>query len=102
MDSGIIMAIYKLLPLIFLNVLGTMYKMVGPVFQVDFQRPVVISKIATQGAKQLFTSHFVLNYTIFYSTDRKRWSWYKGYSKTFKKASDYFSVYYNTCKRFYI
>lgn len=54
--------------------------------QVDFQRPVVISKIATQGAKQFFTSHFVLNYTIFYSTDRKRWSWYKGDSKTSRKT----------------
>ncbi|XP_060784747.1 coagulation factor V [Neoarius graeffei] len=54
--------------------------------QVDFQRPVVISKIATQGAKRLFTSHYVLNYTIFYSTDRKRWSWYKGDSKTSKKT----------------
>uniref|UniRef100_A0A4W4EHW2 ferroxidase n=1 Tax=Electrophorus electricus TaxID=8005 RepID=A0A4W4EHW2_ELEEL len=39
--------------------------------QVDFQRPVVISKVATQGAKQLFTSHFVQNYTVSYSTDRK-------------------------------
>ncbi|KAI5621196.1 coagulation factor V precursor, partial [Silurus asotus] len=56
--------------------------------QVDFQRPVVISKIATQGAKQLFTSNFVMNYTIFYSTDRKKWSWYKGDSKTSKKAID--------------
>ncbi|KAG7331178.1 hypothetical protein KOW79_005147 [Hemibagrus wyckioides] len=54
--------------------------------QVDFQRPVVISKIATQGAKQIFTSHYVLNYTIFYSTDRKRWSWYKGDSKTSRKT----------------
>ncbi|KAB5577055.1 hypothetical protein PHYPO_G00205580 [Pangasianodon hypophthalmus] len=57
-----------------------------PWIQVDFQRPVVISKIATQGAKQLFTSHFVLNYTIFYSTDRKKWSWYKGDSKTSRKT----------------
>ncbi|KAM9486470.1 coagulation factor V isoform 2-T2 [Clarias gariepinus] len=56
--------------------------------QVDFQRPVVISKIATQGAKQIFTSNYVLNYTIFYSTDRKRWSWYKGDSKTSRKTFD--------------
>lgn len=69
-------------------------KMAGLAVQVDFQRPVVISKIATQGAKRLFTSHYVLNYTIFYSTDRKRWSWYKGDSKTSKKASDSFSVQY--------
>uniref|UniRef100_A0AAY5EHU5 ferroxidase n=1 Tax=Electrophorus electricus TaxID=8005 RepID=A0AAY5EHU5_ELEEL len=52
--------------------------------QVDFQRPVVISKVATQGAKQLFTSHFVQNYTVSYSTDRKRWIFYKGDSKTFE------------------
>ncbi|XP_060732353.1 coagulation factor V isoform X1 [Tachysurus vachellii] len=58
----------------------------GDWIQVDFQRPVVISKIATQGAKQLFTPHYVLNYTIFYSTDRKRWSWYKGDSKTSRKT----------------
>ncbi|XP_076857602.1 coagulation factor V [Brachyhypopomus gauderio] len=53
--------------------------------QVDFQRPVVISKVATQGAKQLFTSHFVQNYTVSYSTDRKRWIFYKGDSKAFRK-----------------
>lgn len=70
------------------NMLQGNNKIVGPAVQVDFQRPVVISKIATQGAKQLFTSHYVLNYTIFYSTDRKRWSWYKGHSKTMRKASD--------------
>uniref|UniRef100_A0AAY5ETV7 F5/8 type C domain-containing protein n=1 Tax=Electrophorus electricus TaxID=8005 RepID=A0AAY5ETV7_ELEEL len=54
--------------------------------QVDFQRPVVISKVATQGAKQLFTSHFVQNYTVSYSTDRKRWIFYKGDSKAFRKT----------------
>lgn len=77
-------------------------KMVGPAVQVDFQRPVVISKIATQGAKQFFTSHFVLNYTIFYSTDRKRWSWYKGDSKTSRKVNYCFSVYYNTYQKYLI
>uniref|UniRef100_A0A671T3V5 ferroxidase n=1 Tax=Sinocyclocheilus anshuiensis TaxID=1608454 RepID=A0A671T3V5_9TELE len=62
-----------------------------PVFQVDFQRPVVISKVATQGAKQLLKHHFVLNYTISYSTDKKKWTFYKGDSDTVRKASDYFS-----------
>uniref|UniRef100_A0AAR2IT94 ferroxidase n=1 Tax=Pygocentrus nattereri TaxID=42514 RepID=A0AAR2IT94_PYGNA len=59
-----------------------------PWIQVDFQRPVVVSKVATQGAKQLFSSHFVLNYTISYSTDRKRWIYYKGDSKLSRKASN--------------
>ncbi|XP_072541306.1 coagulation factor V [Salminus brasiliensis] len=58
----------------------------GEWIQVDFQRPVVISKVATQGAKQLFTSHFVLNYTVSYSTDRKRWIFYKGDSKAARKT----------------
>uniref|UniRef100_A0A8B9H8Z8 ferroxidase n=1 Tax=Astyanax mexicanus TaxID=7994 RepID=A0A8B9H8Z8_ASTMX len=53
----------------------------GEWIQVDFQRPVVISKVATQGAKQFLTSHYVLNYTISYSTDRKRWIFYKADSK---------------------
>ncbi|XP_036438587.1 coagulation factor V [Colossoma macropomum] len=57
-----------------------------PWIQVDFQRPVVISKVATQGAKQLFSSHFVLNYTISYSTDRRRWIFYKGDSKASRKT----------------
>nr|XP_061826788.1 venom prothrombin activator pseutarin-C non-catalytic subunit-like isoform X1 [Nerophis lumbriciformis] len=49
--------------------------------QVDFQRPVVISQVATQGAKQLFHSQFVTNYSISYSNDRRRWSVYKGESR---------------------
>lgn len=66
-----------------------------PVFQVDFQRPVAISKVATQGAKQFLKHNFVLNYTISYSTDKKKWTFYKGDSATVKKASDYFSVVVN-------
>uniref|UniRef100_A0A671T5B0 ferroxidase n=1 Tax=Sinocyclocheilus anshuiensis TaxID=1608454 RepID=A0A671T5B0_9TELE len=54
----------------------------GQHIQVDFQRPVVISKVATQGAKQLLKHHFVLNYTISYSTDKKKWTFYKGDSDT--------------------
>lgn len=63
-----------------------------PVLQVDFQRPVVISKVATQGAKQFLKHNFVLNYTISYSTDKKKWTFYKGDSDTVRKASDYFCV----------
>lgn len=65
-----------------------------PAFQVDFQRPVVISKVATQGARQYLKHNFVLNYTISYSTDKKKWIFYKGDSDTVRKASDYL---YNKC-----
>uniref|UniRef100_A0A8C1HZ00 Coagulation factor V n=1 Tax=Cyprinus carpio carpio TaxID=630221 RepID=A0A8C1HZ00_CYPCA len=54
----------------------------GQHIQVDFQRPVVISKVATQGAKQFLSHNFVLNYTISYSTDKKKWTFYKGDSDT--------------------
>ncbi|XP_028655575.1 coagulation factor V [Erpetoichthys calabaricus] len=53
--------------------------------QVDLQRPVVISKVATQGAKQMFTSLYVKEYWISYSTDKKRWIYYRGNSTTFRK-----------------
>ncbi|KAM4608866.1 coagulation factor V [Polymixia lowei] len=54
--------------------------------QVDFLRPVVISQVATQGAKQMFHSQFVTSYTISYSTDRRRWIFYKGDSDDFRKT----------------
>ncbi|CAB1421067.1 unnamed protein product [Pleuronectes platessa] len=54
--------------------------------QVDFQRPVVISQVATQGAKQMFNSHFVVKYFISYSTDRRKWIFYKGDSKGLRKV----------------
>ncbi|KAG5833345.1 hypothetical protein ANANG_G00274960 [Anguilla anguilla] len=70
----------------------------GNWIQVDFQRPVVISKVATQGAKQLFTSHYVEKYTISYSTDRRKWTVYKGISnrKTFTANENYHEVKENT------
>ncbi|KAK6486843.1 coagulation factor V [Huso huso] len=52
--------------------------------QVDFQRPVVISKVATQGAKKMFRSLYVTEYWVSYSTDRKRWVYYKGNSTSFR------------------
>ncbi|XDV30260.1 hypothetical protein PO909_033215 [Leuciscus waleckii] len=58
----------------------------GQHIQVDFQRPVAISKVVTQGAKHYFTHNFVLNYTISYSTDKKKWIFYKGDSDTVRKA----------------
>ncbi|XP_057192120.1 coagulation factor V isoform X2 [Triplophysa rosa] len=58
----------------------------GQYIQVDFQRPVVISKVATQGAKQFLKSNFVLNYTISYSTDKKKWFFYKGDSDAVRKT----------------
>ncbi|XP_060944214.1 coagulation factor V [Limanda limanda] len=54
--------------------------------QVDFQRPVVISQVATQGAKQMFNSHFVVKYFISYSTDRRKWIFYKGDSRGLRKV----------------
>ncbi|KAK2840349.1 hypothetical protein Q5P01_014089 [Channa striata] len=54
--------------------------------QVDFQRPVVISQVATQGAKQMFLSQFVVQYAISYSTDRRRWIFYKGDSRDLRKV----------------
>ncbi|XP_051762250.1 coagulation factor V isoform X1 [Ctenopharyngodon idella] len=58
----------------------------GQYIQVDFQRPVVISKVATQGARQYLKHNFVLNYTISYSTDKKKWIFYKGDSDTVRKT----------------
>ncbi|CAG5865387.1 unnamed protein product [Menidia menidia] len=54
--------------------------------QVDFQRPVVISQVATQGAKQMFHSQFVEKYSISYSNDRRKWIFYKGDSRDFWKV----------------
>ncbi|KAG7467807.1 coagulation factor V [Solea senegalensis] len=54
--------------------------------QVDFQRPVVISQVATQGAKQLFSYQYVVQYLISYSTDRRKWIFYKGDSKDLRKV----------------
>ncbi|XP_055012839.1 coagulation factor V, partial [Boleophthalmus pectinirostris] len=53
--------------------------------QVDFQRPVVISQISTQGAKQMFYSQYVKKYAISYSHDRRKWTFYKGDSKSVRK-----------------
>uniref|UniRef100_A0A669DEQ5 ferroxidase n=1 Tax=Oreochromis niloticus TaxID=8128 RepID=A0A669DEQ5_ORENI len=51
-----------------------------------FQRPVVISQVATQGAKQMFYSQYVVKYLISYSNDRRKWIFYKGDSKGFRKV----------------
>uniref|UniRef100_A0AAQ6IAF4 F5/8 type C domain-containing protein n=1 Tax=Anabas testudineus TaxID=64144 RepID=A0AAQ6IAF4_ANATE len=55
--------------------------------QVDFQRPVVISQVATQGARQLFQTQFVDRYSISYSTDRRKWIFYKGDSRGLRKEN---------------
>nr|XP_020442633.1 coagulation factor V [Monopterus albus] len=54
--------------------------------QVDFQRSVVISQVATQGAKQMLQPQYVVKYSISYSTDRRKWIFYKGDSREFRKA----------------
>ncbi|XP_029980575.1 coagulation factor V [Sphaeramia orbicularis] len=53
--------------------------------QVDFQRPVVVSQVAIQGAKQLFQSQFVERFFVSYSNDRRKWVYYKGDDKSFRK-----------------
>lgn len=55
--------------------------------QVDFQRPVVISQVATQGAKQMLYSQYVKKFLISYSTDRRKWIFYKGGSRDLRKVS---------------
>ncbi|KAM8856352.1 coagulation factor V isoform 2-T2 [Spinachia spinachia] len=54
--------------------------------QVDFQRPVVISQVATQGAKQMFQSQFVERFSVSYSIDRRSWIFYKGDSRDSRKV----------------
>lgn len=54
--------------------------------QVDFQRPVVISQVATQGARQFFQAQYVSSYYISYSNDRRSWSFYKGDSRDVVKV----------------
>ncbi|XP_037543004.1 coagulation factor V [Nematolebias whitei] len=54
--------------------------------QVDFQRPVVISQVAIQGAKQLFQSQYVKTFSISYSNDRRKWIYYNGDSREFWKV----------------
>ena len=61
--------------------------LINPLMQVDFLRPVVISQVATQGAKERLQSQYVVNYTISYSTDRKSWIFFKGDSPSFRKVS---------------
>ncbi|KAG9349604.1 hypothetical protein JZ751_028052 [Albula glossodonta] len=52
-------------------------KTTGSWIQVDFQRPVVISRVATQGARQYFHHHYVEKYAISYSTDKRKWTFYR-------------------------
>uniref|UniRef100_A0A8C9YMM7 ferroxidase n=1 Tax=Sander lucioperca TaxID=283035 RepID=A0A8C9YMM7_SANLU len=59
--------------------------------QVDFQRPVVISQVATQGARQMLYSQYVVKYAISYSTDRQKWIFYKGDSRDLRKVGEVFS-----------
>ncbi|XP_063743742.1 coagulation factor V isoform X2 [Eleginops maclovinus] len=54
--------------------------------QVDFQRPVVISQVVTQGAKQMLQHQYVTKYSISYSNDRKKWIFYKGDSRELRKV----------------
>uniref|UniRef100_A0A8C6LFF9 Coagulation factor V n=1 Tax=Nothobranchius furzeri TaxID=105023 RepID=A0A8C6LFF9_NOTFU len=68
----------------------------GSWIQVDFQRPVVISQIATQGAKQRLRPHFVTKYSISYSNDRRKWIHYKGDSRVFSGNQEAYETKKNT------
>uniref|UniRef100_A0A8C6NQD5 ferroxidase n=1 Tax=Nothobranchius furzeri TaxID=105023 RepID=A0A8C6NQD5_NOTFU len=74
----------------------------GSWIQVDFQRPVVISQIATQGAKQRLRPHFVTKYSISYSNDRRKWIHYKGDSRAFWKVFSGNQEAYETKKNTFI
>ncbi|XP_013885500.1 coagulation factor V [Austrofundulus limnaeus] len=54
--------------------------------QVDFQRPVVVSQVAIQGAKQFLQSQYVKDFSISYSNDRRKWIHYKGDSRDISKV----------------
>lgn len=92
LDSGVCCRCYKRACLITYVRLLSMWIQSGlsPV-QVDFQRPVVISQVATQGAREMFYSQYVVEYTISYSTDRRKWIFYKGDSRSFRKVGEVWS-----------
>lgn len=46
----------------------------------------VISQVATQGARQFFQSQYVITYFISYSNDRRSWTFYKGDSRDIVKV----------------
>ncbi|KAJ1119171.1 hypothetical protein NDU88_007357 [Pleurodeles waltl] len=54
--------------------------------QVDFLKPVLISGIQTQGARQIFKHLYVREFFITYSNDKRNWMLFKGNSTTSTKV----------------
>nr|XP_033804588.1 coagulation factor V [Geotrypetes seraphini] len=59
-----------------------------PWIQVDLKKPVVISGIQTQGARQVFTQRYVTEFIVTYSTDKRKWTSFKGDSSSTQKIFD--------------
>ncbi|XP_078514443.1 coagulation factor V [Lissotriton helveticus] len=57
-----------------------------PWIQVDFLKPVLITGIQTQGARQIFKHLYVTEFFITYTNDKRHWVLFKGNSTTSKKV----------------
>ncbi|XP_062906834.1 coagulation factor V isoform X1 [Mobula hypostoma] len=53
--------------------------------QVDLERPMVLTEIATQGARIFFTAYFITAFYIEYSVDGINWKYYNGNSRSNKQ-----------------
>ncbi|XP_067896780.1 coagulation factor V isoform X2 [Heterodontus francisci] len=63
-----------------------MYIHKKPWIQVDLERPMVLTKIATQGASTFFVQQFITAFFIEYSGDGKNWKYYNGNSRSYKQV----------------
>ncbi|XP_043556810.1 coagulation factor V [Chiloscyllium plagiosum] len=54
--------------------------------QVDLERPMVITEIATQGASAMFVQNYIKAFFIEYSADGKNWKYYNGKSRSYKQV----------------
>ncbi|XP_069492582.1 coagulation factor V [Ambystoma mexicanum] len=59
-----------------------------PWIQVDFLKPVHLTGIQTQGARQIFNQLYVKEFFITYSNDKRNWILFKGNSTTVRKMFD--------------
>ncbi|XP_067849012.1 coagulation factor V [Heptranchias perlo] len=62
-----------------------MYSHKKPWIQVDLERPMVLTKIATQGASEFFVKNYIRAFFIEYSGDGKNWKYYNGNSRSYKQ-----------------
>uniref|UniRef100_UPI00398F6C85 coagulation factor V n=1 Tax=Pristiophorus japonicus TaxID=55135 RepID=UPI00398F6C85 len=56
-----------------------------PWIQVDLERPMVLTSIATQGASNFFVQSYITAFSIEYSGDGKNWKYYNGNSRSYKQ-----------------